>query len=147
MPLNLYLIVFGQLIIFLGVYWHYGDKEDSLFKIISFSALFGLVFGISFDVIFGMLGSFTYIPHTLNASSAPWGLTPLQLAVNGIFSYGLLTATAYFFVSKNSPREKHLNKKILIILSLCKVFVAGLIVWLVPPGFLALFASGSSSLP
>ncbi len=142
MPVNFYLIVTGQLIIFLGVYWNYRKGNESLVKLFSISALFGLLFGASFDIIFGILGSFTYVTNLPNASITPWGLTLFQLVINGIFSYGILVATAYFFVPNTNPIGKHVTKKILTILSLLTITAATLVVVFVGPGLISLFASG-----
>ncbi len=112
MPSNFYIIIFVQLLVLLCAAKYGKPYLRSLSGFIGISAIGGLVLGVFFDVVFGTLGVFSYInPHTEPGINA-WGLSVPHLIVNGILSYGLTVATAYYITPQVTRRLTGTQKRI-----------------------------------
>ena len=85
---NFWWVIFLQLVIFVAAVFARKVSRRRVARYLLFGLIFGLPFGIAFDLVIGKyLHVFTY---TL-------GFTWPFLVLNGLFSYGLFTATVLVF--------------------------------------------------
>jgi hypothetical protein len=100
MPLNFFFIIVVQsiVLIFLAVRRR-TQSGYSFAKVLALSLLPGIILGTFFDLIGGIFVTHSYIltPSAV-APLCPCGLTFAQLLWNGVLSYGIAVATAYYIV-------------------------------------------------
>lgn len=143
MPFNFLIIIFVQFVIFITFYFSKKRTITSLFKILRLSALFGLLIGLLFDVVLGNLGVYTYISSTPQTVLMPWGLSGVQLLINGLVSFGLAVATAYCIMPKARVFGDEVQKKKIIQMGYLVVLVSLLIMTVSTSDLWTLFACGT----
>lgn len=111
MPLTFFVIILAQLVIFLLVCIQVRDKVVITGKDVLLSALFGLILGITFDILLGFAGVFTYVGGAPQSQELPWKLSTIQLVCNGIFSYGLTVLTVRLIVLKSYLVKNQIERK------------------------------------
>lgn len=113
-----------------------------LLSVLSVSMIMGLLFGYTFDSVFGILGLFTYTPQSQFALHGT-GLTFFQLVINGLLSYGIAFATVYFLVPKRTKSKKLKYKNIYLLGMILSALIVGCLFYFTSKSLSSLFLSGS----
>lgn len=98
MPLNFFFIIVVQSIVLIFLATRRRKQPRySLAKVLALSLLPGIILGTFFDLIGGIFVTHAYIlaPSAVTPL-CPCGLTFVQLLLNGVLSYGIAVATAYY---------------------------------------------------
>lgn len=102
MPFNFYIIILVQFFV-LFIFAYFSKRKDILtVNNLCISAIIGLSIGFAFDIIVGSIGLYAYIPKM---ASYPWGLSFMQLPINGVFSFGPAVATALYIMPRSSDAK------------------------------------------
>lgn len=96
MPLNFWIIVAVQFLIFLSFVFYYRNKNTPLLFIVLMSAIFGCFIGVFFDVLDIPLQICAYFADSTSTLVSSLSLTLPHLILNGIFSFGLMVAVAFY---------------------------------------------------
>ena len=143
MPYTFWIIIFVQTLIFLAFFFYKRRSlHISLLKVLGVSGLFGIAFGFLFDTILGKLGVYSYISLTLQEHIFVTNLSLLQLIINGLFSFGLTIATAYYITPKSNTVSTTIKNRVSILFILAALPLLYGISFL-SPGLLILFLAGT----
>lgn len=114
MPINFFIIIVAQILIYLFVIWKNKGSNLSL-RELCISALFGIVIVFLFDTISSSFGLYTYIQDTDVSINHLWNLTYTETVINGALSFGLAVATVKPLIKKVVVFEGNKQRKLLVI--------------------------------
>ncbi len=138
MPLHFHIILLAQFIVFMTFAMCYRKKKKLLINSLVDALCLGLVLGIIFDLLCGLLNIHFYI----GGNSVPFclcGLSFAQLVLNGIFSYGLAVASAFYITPPAHMINDVDQKRTLQKLSLFIFLTAILLTIVLPKGSIVIF--------
>jgi hypothetical protein len=141
---DFFIIIFVQAVTLLGFYFRYNRIRRLGVQELLISALYGVVLGALFDILLSMLGLYTYRSTSPMYQSIPWGLSPLQLIVNGIFSFGLCVAAAYYITPQAKTCHSMVQRRIVIVILLGVIIASVVTLVFCKHPLVLLFAAGLS---
>lgn len=144
MPFNFFVIIFVQILTFLVLFSKYNHGHKFGIKELLVSILWGIMIGISFDILLATLGVYSYRSTSPSYKAFPWGLSFVQLIVNGIFSFGPAVAAAYYITPKAHPLKNVFHKKVIATCMLGVLVISVTLLFVVRSPLILLFAVGLS---
>ena len=125
MPVNFYLVVVAQFVVFLLFVFFAKDKGRPVRSILLRSIAFGIPLGIAFDLLCGVLEIHTYLPLVVHTDPfCDCGLTFAELLWNGALSYGTAIATAYYLTRPAFPITNMQTRKLFTLITSVIICIA-----------------------